>query len=205
MTIATFSTLADVLEMPVDDNSTDLYELLGGRLFVQSAPDEPHSLAVIEIIDFLLRARRAGFGEVRTAPRAVALDFDQHGMQSRDVPQPDIFFIRKERVSILEDRAVHGVPDLAIEILSPSTRDRDRPNGEKFAAYERNGVPYYWIVDTSMRTVTQYEFHDGQLHEVATLRPGAALSCSLFPGVIQDVATLFRPADVSVRQSHDTE
>lgn len=184
-------TLTDLFELPIDDHSTDYYEILGGRLVVLSAPDEPHSSEVIELLEMLLAARRAGYGDVRTAPRAVALDFEQRGMQSEDVPQPDIFFVRRGRVAILRDRAVYGVPDLVIEILSRSTRRKDRPGGEKWRAYERNKVPYYWIVDTTARTITQYEFHDGVLRETARLQPGDVLSCPLFPDISREVGSLF--------------
>lgn len=184
-------TLTDLLEMPEDDHSTDYYEILGGRLVVLSAPDEPHSSVVIELLDMLLEARRAGYGQVRTAPRAVALDFLKRGMQSEDVPQPDIFFVRKERVGILRERAVHGVPDLVIEILSPSTRRKDRPDGEKWDAYQRNAVPYYWLVDTGAHTITQYEFREGALREVARLQPGDVLGSPLFPGITREVGSLF--------------
>jgi len=78
-----------------------------------------------------------------------------------------------------------------IEILSRTTRRKDRPGGEKWEAYERNAVPYYWIVDTGAHTITQYEFRDGALREVARLQPGDVLGCPLFPGITREVGSLF--------------
>ncbi len=62
-----------------------------------------------------------------------------------DVYQPDIVFIRKGREEIIGDSKVEGVPDLIIEILSPSTAYYDLRN--KYKTYESSGVTEYWIVE----------------------------------------------------------
>jgi Uma2 family endonuclease len=48
------------------------------------------------------------------------------------------------------------VPDLVVEVLSRSTKTRDR--GEKKAIYEANGVIEYWLVDLERRTLTVFAF-----------------------------------------------
>lgn len=45
----------------------------------------------------------------------------------------------------------YSLPDLAVEIRSPSTWRYDV--GAKKAAYERHGLPELWLVDTVARTV----------------------------------------------------
>jgi len=166
------------------------YELLGGELVVRSAPDQPHAVAVVSLVLFLGEAQKAGHGRVQTAPRAVALDWAKHGLQSEDVPYPDVLFVRETRRSILQ-RAVEAAPDLVIEVLSPSTRKDDLPGGRKFAIYERYGVPYYWTVDTEARTITQYTWSDGRYGTPLVLHPGDVLSCPLFPGVECDAIEIF--------------
>lgn len=47
---------------------------------------------------------------------------------------------------------VSPVPDLVVEILSPSTRKRDLT--EKKDVYARNGVDEYWIIDPGARSMT---------------------------------------------------
>ena len=183
-------TLADLLDMPPDD---DLYEIIGGRLVVFASPNDPHMKAVIELVVALYRAEEAGFGWVGAAPRAVALDFDLRGMQSQDVPQPDVFFIRRERVDILSERPVKGPPDLVIEVLSPTTRRDNLPDGEKFQMYERNAVPHYWTADPVERTVTQFELREGRLVEVARLGERDLATSALFQGITLQVGRLFAP------------
>lgn len=56
--------------------------------------------------------------------------------------------------------AVHGAPDLVIEVLSPGTARNDR--GRKKDMYERYGVREYWIVNPADRTLEQYVLHDGR-------------------------------------------
>ena len=50
--------------------------------------------------------------------------------------------VRRELVT---ERDVTGVPLLAVEVLSPSSRRRDL--GDKPTAYRDAGVPSYWVVD----------------------------------------------------------
>jgi Uma2 family endonuclease len=181
-------TLADLLAMPEAD---ELYEILGGELVVFSSPTEPHAATVVGFVVFLSEAEAAGYGRVRTAPRAVAFDYAARGEAAEDVTHPDVFFVREERRAILGYRCVEAAPDLVIEVLSPSTRELDLPGGRKFTLYERYGVPYYWIADPDTRTITQYTWSGGRYGPPVILRPGDALACPLFPGVTRDVAQLF--------------
>jgi Uma2 family endonuclease len=42
------------------------------------------------------------------------------------VVQPDLLFIRKDRLAILKTEGVRGAPDLVVEVLSPGTAHHDR-------------------------------------------------------------------------------
>ncbi len=187
-------TLADLPELPDDDRS---YDILGGELVVRNVPDDNHAELLTELLDFLVSAQRAGYGRLYTSTRAVALDFPLRGEAARDVTHPDLFFVREGRDDLRGPRAFQGVPDLIIEILSPSTRAEHAPGGELWTTYQRNGVPYYWIVDAETRTVRQYAlvgepYAGGRYGEPNVLRPGDMLSSPLFPSVALPVATLFR-------------
>jgi Uma2 family endonuclease len=59
--------------------------------------------------------------------------------------EPDLIFIKNENLHRLGDTALVGPPDLAIEILSPATRDYDL--GEKREAYADAKIAEYWIID----------------------------------------------------------
>ncbi|MDE0313154.1 MAG: Uma2 family endonuclease, partial [Caldilineaceae bacterium] len=65
--------------------------------------------------------------------------------------QPDLLFISNERAEIITHDNVRGAPDLVVEILSPTTADRDRTI--KLDMYTTHGVKEYWMVDPDSRTV----------------------------------------------------
>ena len=68
------------------------------------------------------------------------------------VLQPDIVFVSNERRSIIRKGLnVQGAPDLVVEVLSPSTAQRDRTI--KRERYARFGVREYWIADIVGGTV----------------------------------------------------
>ena len=70
---------------------------------------------------------------------------------------------------------VYGAPDLVVEVLSPSTAKNDR--GYKKGVYESSGVPEYWIVEPSNKSIEVYLLQDGRyvLDNIYTLYPADEL------------------------------
>ena len=64
-----------------------------------------------------------------------------------DLPgrSPDLLSIGRACPSRLREMYLDGPADLAVEIISPESRARDR--GDKFYEYEQGGVPEYWLID----------------------------------------------------------
>jgi Uma2 family endonuclease len=122
------------------------YELLDGDLVVVPAPKEAHQRVLINLSYLVLQSvKRSGVGHVYAAPFDVVLS-------ENDVVQPDLLFISNERAHIITAENVQGAPDLVVEILSPSTADRDL--FIKRSLYAKHGVQEYWLVDTDAKTVT---------------------------------------------------
>jgi Uma2 family endonuclease len=122
----------------------DFTELIDGVIVV----DEPfllHNLAQGNVFTALSNWTRAapkrGFAAL---PASIAVD--RHNVFS-----PDVLWISEERLpDPLEGRIEH-LPDLAVEVRSPSTWRYDV--GKKKATYERGGLPELWLVDTAAWTV----------------------------------------------------
>lgn len=107
-----------------------------------------------------------------------------------DVVVPDILFIRRDRLHIVGPKAIEGPPDLVVEILSPSTRNRDL--GTKMEIYARFGVGEYWLLDPLARGITVFVLR-GDRYEPLPQEGGIARSVVL-PGLAIDIAALFAAA-----------
>ncbi|MBQ7630639.1 MAG: Uma2 family endonuclease [Selenomonadaceae bacterium] len=75
--------------------------------------------------------------------------------------KPDVTVITAENIKIIQWRgAIRGVPDMVVEVLSPSTRIKDLT--VKKDIYESNGVKEYWIIEPWDKTVDVYILRDGK-------------------------------------------
>lgn len=75
-------------------------------------------------------------------------------LTEKEIYQPDLVMIHRQRTDILTKRGIEGPPDLIVEILSPSTALRDKR--EKRATYARFGIKEHWIVDAVHRIVDSF-------------------------------------------------
>ncbi len=120
-------------------------ELLDGDLLLVPSPVTYHQQILFRLATILSRlVQSQGIGEVFIAPYDVVLS-------DYDVVQPDILFVSNERAHIVTSDNIRGGPDLVVEVLSPSTVERDL--GYKRILYARHGVGEYWIVDPEAKTV----------------------------------------------------
>lgn len=105
---------------------------------------------VADFLTALLRhfAEAHQLGEVRSAPFQMKTGPELPGRE------PGVLFIASERLDRLKNNYLDGAADLAIEIISPESRARDR--GDKFYEYEQGGVREYWLIDPIRR---QAEFY----------------------------------------------
>ena len=71
---------------------------------------------------------------------------------------PDILFYSHQTAGQIDLRRgyVRGVPDLVVEILSPSTADYDRT--QKMGDYAACGVPWVWLVDQETLLIEEYQW-----------------------------------------------
>src|SRR5262249_54747598 len=73
-------------------------------------------------------------------------------LTEKTAPEPDILFVSKRHLSRVKRGGVEGPPDLAVEIVSPDSIDRDYNLKRK--KYEEAGIPEYWIIDEIEETIT---------------------------------------------------
>ena len=122
----------------------------------------------VAIANALAEAQRKGGGgdcEVVAAP----IDLFLPGEQS--VYQPDLVVLC-DRTKIT-DRGIEGLPDVVVEILSPSTALRDLKH--KRRAYETAGVPEYLIVNPVERAGVLLRLVNGRYEDSTNVEWGAVV------------------------------
>jgi Uma2 family endonuclease len=167
-------TVADYLALPDDVRA----ELIQGELYVTPAPDPRHQ-DVIGLLYVLLHqhVEANGLGRVYLSP------VDVH-LPSGEVVQPDLLYIARDRLGMVGKR-IEGVPDLAIEVVSPTHPERDRI--VKRDLYAENGVREYWVVELDSRAV-----------EVLRLDGRAYVPAGYFSGASRIVSTVLREVSIDV-------
>jgi Uma2 family endonuclease len=155
-------------------NDGKRYEIIDGELLVSPSPNLAHQRVVTRLTRFLSAyAEDKKLGEVFVAPFDVVF--------SRfDVVEPDILYISKAHSSVLTKQNVQGSPDLAVEVLSPSTADIDRT--AKLKLYARFAVLEYWLIDPDGPSVEIYRREEKTFDRAVKLGPDDSLSSPLFPG-----------------------
>ncbi len=157
-------------------------ELIEGEFYVVPAPNTRHqrtSMKLGKSLDDYVENN--ALGEVFAAPTDVVLS-------EEDVVQPDILFVSAERSEIITPDNIRGAPDLVVEILSPSTANRDRQ--EKSDLYARYGVGEYWIVDPEEESVRVFELGSQGYRPVDTYTTGKAHS-AVVEGFAVELSRIF--------------
>lgn len=176
-------TFDDYQRLPDDGRR---YEVIRGFLYVTPAPTFDHQFVVSQLIRQIGNfVAEHGLSVVLGAPFDVCLP---RGLGSP--VQPDLLFLRREQQPQPGDAQFEGVPDLAVEVLSRSTRRRDRT--VKLAAYGEAGIPEVWLVDPQGRTVDVFGREaDGRLQLRERRGMGEAAGSAVLAGLRIEVDGLF--------------
>ena len=176
-TTATLLTIDEFELLPSE--MAEGHELVDGELVDVSGNNPKHNGIrdyLIEILRPLVRQRK--LGEVYSEQE---YDFDgnAHG--------PDVSFFGNQKSPLLDEdkRVQRFVPDLAIEIASPS--DTHEGLMKKKNRYLRCGTREVWIISPASEDVTIYSAQGGAIR-----RGSDALSTNLIPEFSIAVEGLFR-------------
>ncbi len=158
------------------------YELFEGEAYVTPSPNLHHQRILRRLSRAFEDAIRDG-SEVFFAPMDVVL-------AEATAVQPDLVLVLENNASILKD-VVRGVPDLVVEVLSPSTAQVDR--GLKMETYARYGVGEYWIVDIDSASIEIYRLDRGAeaYRFIETCRGADQATTPLLPGLSLQTGKLF--------------
>jgi len=159
------------------------YQLIGGMLIMTPAPSTHH-----QIISMKLEVKLASFVMERDLGLVLDAPLDVYFEES-ETYQPDLVFIARERLSIIEPDKINGAPDLVIEILSPGTAYYDLR--KKFKVYEKHGVREYWVVDPEEQSVEIYALLEGRFTLGQKVEKQGTVSSAVIEGFTMQVESIF--------------
>lgn len=126
-------------------------ELIDGIIYDMASPASYHQIVSSEIwrqlTEYVRKKNRSCLPLI--APLDVQLDCD-----NRTMVQPDVLVVCDRKK--IRKRCVCGAPDLVVEVLSESTKNKDMTI--KLGKYRNAGVREYWMVDADRKWVIVYHF-----------------------------------------------
>jgi Uma2 family endonuclease len=147
-------------------------ELIDGMMVVHS----PASLEQDYIGEFT-RGLMSSFAEARNLGKVLGPESLIHLAPGRKCA-PDVFFIRQERVPLPLPKEFDGVPELVVEVVSPSNRRYDLR--DKRLIYREAGVGEVWFIDSELRRLlVDRRRAEGYVEEIMT---AGQVSSEALPG-----------------------
>ena len=126
------------------------YEIINGEVYNMGAPTRNH-----QRISALLHFRLMAYLEGKTC-QAYAAPFDVRLAADKAddiVVQPDLLVIC-DMEKLADGKSCIGAPDMVVEILSDSTKRKDR--NIKHNVYRKAGVREFWVIEPEEKTVEVY-------------------------------------------------
>ncbi len=174
-------TLADYEALPDDQD----YEIIDGVLYMSPRARPDHQIVANQFAVILtVHARDRRIGVV--VPDADLIVDDRNTYISPDI----MYFTAEHFASINRQTQIRTMPDLVIEVLSPSTEDYDRQT--KLRTYAALGIPHYWIVDARSQLVFENVLQTNGRYQERVIGPDGIFRPALFPDLEIDLAQTFR-------------
>jgi Uma2 family endonuclease len=159
------------------------YQLIDGELIMTPAPTPLHQNIIGNIyqsLRYFVESQK--LGRVFLSPIDVKLT-------DVDVFQPDLVFIRKEHVANIRRDKLNVVPDLVVEVLSPSNAFYDLTH--KKTIYAESGVEEYWVIDPKNETVEIFLRDGDRYRSEDFFKDQEILKSHMFPGFTMKLNDVF--------------
>ena len=159
-------------------------EWVNGEIRVMSPASNRHQ-DLVGFLSALMRfwAETFHLGVVRAEPFLVRLP------EPLPARAPDILFVATPHLHRLQPNYLDGPPDIAVEVISPDSRIRDR--GEKFYEYEQAGVGEYWLIDPDRKQSEFYRLGEDGIYRLVPLEEGGVFRSEVLEGFWLEVAWLW--------------
>ena len=186
------------------ENNEERYELIDGVVYAMPSPGFTHQSLVGELYSIF---REYFKDNDSCAPYLSPFDVElirQPLKEEREVTEDDINVVEPDLIvlcdpekDVNEKDRYKGTPEMAVEILSPSTRSKDMV--KKLDLYMESGMKEFWIIDPKQIEVRVFRFEDYDLVEDRAVKAGSTGSGGggkaesfLYPGLTVDVGRLLK-------------
>lgn len=165
--------------LELTEGSEQRFELIDGVIYNLASPTYKHQHAVGELYGAFYNWFKGKGCTPLTSPFDIMLTKAEDNIC---VVQPDIVVLCDPGNRDLRDRYI-GVPALAVEVLSPSTRSKDMVT--KLDLYKQCGIKEYWLVDPLNEQVFVYQFADNDIvnHKAFVRSAGDSVLSFSFDGL----------------------
>ncbi|GBC96713.1 hypothetical protein HRbin16_02522 [bacterium HR16] len=180
-------TYEEWLQMPETNQPC---EIIDGEIKMSPAPNLLHQFLVGEISALLREIVHKDRGVVLTSPVDVIVS--RSPFKTR---QPDIMVVLfresgwQNLQAVLEAPSGEVVPDLVVEVLSPS--ERRQSVEEKIEDYRRIGVREFWLVSPEAETVEVLRLGEAGIERIGLYGRGDIVRSELLPECQIDTNRLF--------------
>jgi Uma2 family endonuclease len=157
-------------------------DLLDGVIYMAS-PDTERADDLTGFVAFLVR----GYNDARRLGGRVFGSRFSFRLSRYRAPEPDVAYVRRERLHLVRKREMKGGPDVAIEIVSRDSVTRDYR--DKKEIYQKASVAEYWIIDPLKQQVQFHRLREGR-YELVPLERGHIFRSEVLPGFWLDVRWL---------------
>jgi Uma2 family endonuclease len=154
-----------------------LAEWVDGEVIMTSPASVKHQEIKSFIAEVLKKyAKLNDLGKVLDAPFQMKL--------TESGREPDVIFIAKANLGKLQSTFYDGGADIAVEVVSPESVNRDKT--DKYKEYEAGGVREYWLIDAVEDKATFYRLENGKYKQIK-LQDGKFYS-DVMPGLWLHIA-----------------
>ena len=172
-------TAEDFVLMVQDGQKADL---LDGVIYMAS-PDSPEAA---ELNVFLLGVLNSFVRKLRLGKIYGPRSAFRHSKTY--APEPDLAFVKKDRLHLWRGSMFQGAPDVAVEIVTRDSIERDTKT--KRGTYEQAGVSEYWLINLIENRCVFLRL-EGEKYQEVPLQAGSVFRSHTIPGFWLDTAWLF--------------
>jgi len=137
---------------------------------------------LLGLLDFYLTQYQLG----QVLPAGFPMYFDK----KQPAREPDLLVVLNEHTGRIQRTRLVGAADIAVEIVSPESDDRD--HGRKFVEYEAARIPEYWLIDPLRRIADIHILDDEGRYQRNPLDTQGRLQSTVLPGFRFDPLLLWQ-------------